>query len=84
MNCYAGLALMKSAPSDRPKTNSMKTAQTQISVEFRAKTKLFRQLFLIQIELTELANESSDYQRELRELIERMDRLMGSMIDDLG
>lgn len=82
MNCCAGLALMKTAPSDRPKTNNMKTVQTHFNAEFNMKSTLFRELFLIQLELEKHTDEGIYYHKEVKELMERMDRLMEVLIED--
>lgn len=81
MNCSAGLAFIKTATSDLPKTSSMKTVETHLTDQ--PNTNLFRNLFQLRIELENHADERFvNFGNEVTHIIERIDDLLQLVLDD--
>jgi hypothetical protein len=75
MNCSAGLAWKKTPTSDQPKTSNMNTLKTNIRTEQEMIKFLFKELFLIQIEL-ERRRKSHCLRDEITAMIGLIDELL--------
>lgn len=76
MNCFAGLALMKFSPFDRPKTINMNTLKTNFEMQQEMIRRLFQELFLIQIQLEKYTRLSGRLSNEISALILLIDQLL--------
>ena len=72
---------MRSAPFDQPKTRYMKTLHENDSIDYCSKKRLFKQLFLLQIELGDYSAKWSDDRKEVQEIIRTIDVLLESWIE---
>jgi hypothetical protein len=62
----------------------MKTVKTHFSEEFKLKAKLFKQVFLLQIELEKYMEGLPSYHHELKEHLDSIERLLQLLMDSTG